>query len=85
MRISAVVDDFAAAAKEELTALEEVNVAIAQMDQITQENAAMVEELTAATQTLANETGRLADLVQKFALARARPDHDRHWAQSRAA
>jgi methyl-accepting chemotaxis protein len=85
LRISAVVDDFAAAAKEEATALAEVNVAIAQMDQITQENAAMVEESTAATQTLANETGRLADLVQKFALARARPEHDRHWAQSRAA
>ena len=72
-RISAVVDDFAAAAKEELAALEEVNVAIAQMDQMTQENAAMVEESTAASQTLAAETARLTDLVQKFAIARQAP------------
>jgi methyl-accepting chemotaxis protein len=36
------------------------------MDQVTQQNAAMVEEATAATQTLAQQTEELARLVSRF-------------------
>jgi methyl-accepting chemotaxis protein len=40
-----------------------------QMDQVTQQNAAMVEETTAASGTLASEAERLRDLVSQFELA----------------
>jgi methyl-accepting chemotaxis protein len=39
------------------------------MDQVTQQNAAMVEETNAASATLASEAGRLRDLIANFKLA----------------
>ncbi len=38
------------------------------MDQVTQQNAAMVEETNAASVTLANEASRLRDLISQFVL-----------------
>ena len=48
------------------TGLAEVNVAVNQMDQVTQQNAAMVEEATAAANGLAGETGELARMIGEF-------------------
>jgi methyl-accepting chemotaxis protein len=45
-----------------------VNTAVNQMDQVTQQNAAMVEETSAAGATLATESGRLRDLIARFKL-----------------
>jgi methyl-accepting chemotaxis protein len=61
-----LVATIAAAAKQQALGLQEVNVAIAQMDQLTQQNAAMVEEATAATHTLKSEMTGLSDLVSNF-------------------
>ena len=58
--------DIAASANEQAHGLEQVNTAVNQMDQVTQQNAAMVEEATAATQTLAQQTEELARLVSRF-------------------
>ncbi len=55
-------------AKEQATGLSEVNSAVNQMDQVTQQNAAMVEETNAASATLAQETARLRDLIEMFQL-----------------
>jgi methyl-accepting chemotaxis protein len=55
-------------AKEQATGLSEVNSAVNQMDQVTQRNAAMVEETNAASATLAQETARLRDLIEGFQL-----------------
>ncbi|MCF6371339.1 methyl-accepting chemotaxis protein, partial [Rhizobium sp. TRM95001] len=49
----------------------EVNTAVNQMDQVTQQNAAMVEEANAAGATLATEAGRLRELVSQFQLGGA--------------
>ena len=46
----------------------EVNTAINQMDQVTQQNAAMVEESTAASHSLSQETAQLSDLIGQFKL-----------------
>ena len=46
----------------------EVNTAVNSMDQMTQQNAAMVEETTAASQTLAQESRELKSLLQTFRL-----------------
>jgi methyl-accepting chemotaxis protein len=64
--ITILVTDIAASAKGQATALVEVNTAVNQMDQMTQQNAAMVEESTAASHSLASESQQLADLVGKF-------------------
>ncbi len=66
--IDVIVSEIASSAVEQATALDEVNTAVNQMDQVTQQNAAMVEEATAATQTLMGETSELAQLVDRFRL-----------------
>jgi methyl-accepting chemotaxis protein len=62
------MDAIATSAREQSTGLAEVNNAVNQMDQVTQQNAAMVEETNAAGATLANEAGRLRELVGRFEL-----------------
>ncbi|MET3527042.1 methyl-accepting chemotaxis protein [Phenylobacterium koreense] len=64
--ISNVVGEIAASAKEEALGLGQVNTAVNQMDQVTQQNAAMVEESTAASRVLADEAQELARLVARF-------------------
>lgn len=64
--INKVVVDIAAGAQEQATGLSQVNTAINQMDQATQQNAAMVEESTAAGHSLAQETAQLAELMSRF-------------------
>jgi methyl-accepting chemotaxis protein len=61
-----VVTTIAASAKEQAAGLRQVNTAVNQMDQVTQQNAAMVEQTTAAARTLAQETEELAQLVSRF-------------------
>ncbi|PYE27093.1 methyl-accepting chemotaxis sensory transducer with Cache sensor [Rhizobium sp. PP-WC-2G-219] len=68
-RVNDHVASIATAAREQATGLQEVNVAVNSMDQMTQQNAAMVEETTAASQTLAQESRTLKDLLQTFRLA----------------
>lgn len=67
-QIDDVVREISAATQEQATALREVNTAINQMDQTTQQNAAMVEETTAASHALAGEAETLAELVKRFRL-----------------
>ncbi|KQS77708.1 chemotaxis protein [Rhizobium sp. Leaf384] len=65
------MDSIATSAKEQSIGLAEVNTAVNQMDQVTQQNAAMVEEANAAGATLASEAGRLRDLISQFQLGQA--------------
>ncbi|MBA4795865.1 MAG: PAS domain-containing protein [Rhizobiales bacterium] len=60
----------ASSAREQATGLSEVNSAVNQMDQVTQQNAAMVEESNAASATLATETQRLRQFISRFTLGR---------------
>jgi methyl-accepting chemotaxis protein len=64
--LSEITSDIAATAKEEAVGLQEVNSSIGQMDQVTQQNSAMVEESTAACLTLAREAQQLNDLISRF-------------------
>jgi methyl-accepting chemotaxis protein len=64
--VGGVIATIAASAKEQALGLAEVNTAVNQMDQVTQQNAAMVEEATAAAQSLADETGRLSRMIGAF-------------------
>jgi methyl-accepting chemotaxis protein len=74
--ITAIVAEIARSAGEQATGLAEVNTAMNEMDQVTQQNAAMVEQSTAASRSLAQETEGLAALVGRFQIgepARATP------------
>ena len=64
--VTAAVSEIAASAQEQASGLAEVNTAVNQMDQVTQQNAAMVEQSTAASQALAQEAEQLARLVARF-------------------
>jgi methyl-accepting chemotaxis protein len=68
LKINDHIHSIAAAAKEQSTGLAEVNTAINQMDQVTQQNAAMVEETSASTHKLSSEAGGLADIIAQFRL-----------------
>lgn len=72
--ITGLVTEIAASAREQSTGLGEVNSAVNQMDQVTQQNAAMVEESTAASHNLAQEAEELSHLVAKFRLGRQQAD-----------
>ncbi len=64
------MDAIATSAKEQSVGLSEVNIAVNQMDQVTQQNAAMVEQTSAAGATLAQESARLRDIIGQFNLGR---------------
>jgi len=66
--IDKVMTEIAHSAQEQATGLAQVNVAVNQMDRVVQQNAAMVEESTAATQTLKGEASELLALVARFRL-----------------
>jgi len=70
-RLNALVIDIAASAQEQATALAEVNNAVNAMDQTTQQNAAMVEQSTAASHGLAGEAEELFRLVGRFSIGDA--------------
>ncbi|APO77917.1 methyl-accepting chemotaxis protein (plasmid) [Rhizobium etli 8C-3] len=67
-QINRVMDAIAISAREQSTGLAEINTAVNQMDQATQQNAAMVEQSTAAVASLSSEASRLRDLVNQFQL-----------------
>jgi methyl-accepting chemotaxis protein len=66
------IHSIATSAREQSTGLQEVNIAINQMDQVTQQNAAMVEETSAATHKLTGEADSLVRLVSGFKVSGVR-------------
>ena len=64
--INTIIAEIASSAQEQARALREVNTAINHMDQTTQQNAAMVEESTAAARALSHQTGELQRLIGTF-------------------
>ncbi len=63
------------ASREQATGLKEINTAVNTMDQGTQQNAAMVEEMTAAAQSLAKEAGKLFELLGQFNIGAGTSGH----------
>ncbi|WP_137131298.1 methyl-accepting chemotaxis protein [Rhizobium sp. FY34] len=66
--INTQLDAIATSAREQALGLSEVNTAVNQMDQVTQQNAAMVEQATAASSSLSSEGDRLRQLIARFQL-----------------
>ena len=70
---STLVSDISTATVEQATALSEVNSAINQMNQLTQHNAAMAEETTAACYSLSSAAGQLNNIVHHFKIDKMAP------------
>jgi methyl-accepting chemotaxis protein len=64
--VSSVVSEIAKDSHEQAQGLQVVHVAVGEMDRVTQSNAAMVQELTAAVSTLADQAVELMHLVARF-------------------
>jgi len=76
--INSHIHSIAESAKEQATGLNEINQAVNQIDNVTQQNAAMVEETSAATMKLADEATRLVGLITRFRLEEAQAAAHRH-------
>ncbi|MEP3199739.1 MAG: methyl-accepting chemotaxis protein [Lentilitoribacter sp.] len=67
--IDTQINTISQGASEQLVGIQEVNTAVNSMDQVTQQNAAMVEENTAVTQEIADEVTNLTSLIKTFKVA----------------
>ncbi|WP_087686899.1 methyl-accepting chemotaxis protein [Pandoraea sp. PE-S2R-1] len=67
-RVTDLMAEIAAASTEQRTGIEQVNQAVMQMDTVTQQNAALVEEASAAAQSMAAQSSGLRELVSIFKL-----------------
>ncbi len=73
--VSVLVQSIAQSAKQQVEMLSGVSTTVTQMDVMTQQNAAMVEQSNAAAQSLADEAGRLSGNVSRFNLHGERTMH----------
>ncbi|WP_313003683.1 methyl-accepting chemotaxis protein [Brevundimonas sp.] len=73
-RVTAITGEIVASSQEQSSGLQQVNTAVAQMDQVTQQNAAMVEEATAASHSLAQDARELDRMMGQFSLEDAAMD-----------
>ena len=69
VEISAVVEEIASGAGEQSVALRQLNATVGQMDKVTQQNAAMAEQTTAASHSLSQEIQNLSQLIAVFRTA----------------
>ncbi|PMS23298.1 methyl-accepting chemotaxis protein [Trinickia dabaoshanensis] len=67
-RVNSITEEIAAASAEQSRGIEQVNLAITQMDEVTQQNAALVEQVAAASKALDDQGRMLADSVAVFRL-----------------
>jgi methyl-accepting chemotaxis protein len=68
-KVSDIVAEIAAASREQSTGIEQVNRAVMQMDELTQQNAALVEQATAASQAMAQQAGELNEMMSRYQLS----------------
>jgi methyl-accepting chemotaxis protein len=68
-RISSFIGDITVAAQEQSGGIGQVNSAVGRLDEMTQQNAALVEESAAAAESLREQAQRLSELVQVFRLS----------------
>ena len=80
-RVTDIMADITSASAEQSTGIEQVNEAITQMDGVTQQNAALVEEAAAAAASLQEQATTLAQLVSVFNVGHGRPGAMRQAAQ----
>jgi methyl-accepting chemotaxis protein len=71
-RVASLVQEIAAAASEQSAGIDQMNIAVTQMDEVTQQNAALVEEASAAAHALEEQAARLKQSVSIFQVEEGR-------------
>jgi methyl-accepting chemotaxis protein len=75
-QVSDIIGEISAGTAEQRDGIDQVNLAVVQLDQMTQQNAALVEQSAAAADSMKQQAQRLAEVVSAFKLAAAgSPDH----------
>jgi methyl-accepting chemotaxis protein len=69
-RVTGIMGEIAEASREQTAGIEQVNAAIVQMERVTQQNAALVEEASASAQSMREQAGALVQAVGAFKLER---------------
>jgi methyl-accepting chemotaxis protein len=72
--INGIIGNIASGAQEQSAGLQQVNTAINDMDRVTQQNAAMVEETTASSHALAEDTAQVVALISQFRIETGKED-----------
>jgi methyl-accepting chemotaxis protein len=72
-QVSDIIAEIASASQEQTDGIEHISTAISQMDEVTQQNAALVEEAAAASDSLQQQAEHLSNIVQVFKLAHKAP------------
>ncbi|MFL6605249.1 MAG: methyl-accepting chemotaxis protein [Steroidobacteraceae bacterium] len=70
-KVSDIVAEIAAASREQSSGIEQVNKAVMQMDEMTQQNAALVEQATAASQSMADQARDLSKMMDRYQVGEA--------------
>jgi methyl-accepting chemotaxis protein len=70
-KVSDIVGEIAAASREQSSGIDQVNKAVAQMDEMTQQNAALVEQASAASNSMAEQARSLNDTMSRFQVGTA--------------
>jgi hypothetical protein len=84
-RVTDIMGEITAAASEQADGIAQVNAAVAQLDQMTQQNAALVEQSAAAASSMKDQAHRLADVVAAFKLDGKLPSAPAHSMATRKA
>ena len=72
-RVNEILEEISHASREQSAGIEQVNRAVGEMDQVTQQNAALVEQAAATAQRLAEQADVLDEAVRLFTVAEATP------------
>ena len=67
-RVTNIMGEISAASAQQTSGIEQLSATVTHMDEATQQNAALVEEATAAARSLEDQAGRLAQNVGRFRL-----------------
>jgi methyl-accepting chemotaxis protein len=70
-RVTDIMAEISAASREQSNGIDQVNTAVSQMDKITQQNAALVEEAAAAAKSMEEQTEELSNIVAAFKIGSA--------------
>jgi methyl-accepting chemotaxis protein len=77
-KVSGLIAEIAAASQEQSAGIGQVNTAVSQMERVVQQNASLVEEAAAATESLKEQAAGLLRLVSRFKLGDAPEAHRPH-------
>jgi methyl-accepting chemotaxis protein len=68
-KVSDIIGEIAGASQEQSAGIDEVNKAVMQLDEMTQQNAALVEEASAASQSMAGQAKALTEMMERYAVS----------------